>query len=101
MAKYLLVYKTDEAARARMAEATPEQAQAGMDAWMAWFGKAGSAVLDFGSPVTATGDADVNVGGYSVVEAEDTAAVAALLEGHPHAEVGTIDVHELLAIPGM
>ena len=34
-----------------MAKATPEQAKAGMDPWMAWAGKAGKAVVDLGAPL--------------------------------------------------
>ena len=31
----------------------------------------------------------------------DEAAVQALLKGHPHLEIGTIDVHPFLPMPGM
>ena len=99
MAKYLLTYKgTGEP----MPEPTPEQGQAIMQAWMEWGGKAGSAIVDFGAPVAPIGGADKTIGGYSILEASDADALNALLEGHPHvAQGGTIDVHELQAIPGM
>jgi len=41
------------------------------------------------------------VAGYSIVEAPDADAAAALMEGHPHLEVGTIQLHEALEVPGM
>lgn len=98
MSKYLLLYRADQSAAVQMAESTPDQQQAGMEAWMAWFGKAGSAIVDGGSPV---GGGDGTIGGYSIVEADNDAAVQSLLEGHPHLEIGTIDVHPFLAMPGM
>lgn len=99
MTKYLLVYKTTGEP---MAEPTPEQGQAIMEAWMTWGGKAGPAIVDFGAPVTPVDSADATIGGYSILEAADATALAALLEGHPHvASGGTIDSYELEAIPGM
>lgn len=98
MAKYLLVYKT---AGEPMPELTPEQMEATNDAWMSWGGKAGPAIVDFGSPIAPVGAADATIGGYSVLEADGVDALQALLEGHPHvAQGGTIDTYEFLAIPG-
>lgn len=98
MTKYLLLYRADRTAAEQMAQSTLEQQQAGMEAWMAWFGHAGSAIVDGGSPV---GGGDGTIGGYSILEAADEAAVQALLKGHPHLEIGTIDVHPFLPMPGM
>ncbi|WP_162834657.1 YciI family protein [Amycolatopsis circi] len=97
MAKFLLLYRADESAAERMAQATPEQQAAGMRAWTAWFAKAGDAVVDGGAP-TAGGDG--TVGGYSILQADSADAVQGLLAGHPHAEIGTIDVLEILPQPG-
>jgi hypothetical protein len=95
--KYLILYRADVSAAEQMARATPEQQQAGMQAWMEWFGKAGDAVVDPGSPVS--GD-DRTIGGYSVLQAESRAALDKVLEGHPHTNMGTIEVLECLAPPG-
>ena len=98
MTKYLLVYKTSGEP---MPELTPEQMEATNEAWLSWGGKAGPAIVDFGSPVAAVDTADTTIGGYSILEAADAAALATLLEGHPHvAQGGTIDTYEFLAIPG-
>jgi len=94
MSKYLLLYRTD--ANAPAPELTPEQQQASMDSWMGWMGRAGESIVDFGSPVAG---GDGTVGGYSIIDAADDAAVQSLLEGHPHE--GPIDVLPFLAIPGM
>ena len=109
MTKYLLLYRSTVSAADQMAGATPEQAQAGMDAWMAWGGKVGSALTDLGSPtqnVATIGDGPATsgyVGGYSMMEAESTEALEALLDGHPHLMMpgNAIEVCELLPMPGM
>ncbi len=109
MTKYLLLYRSTVSAGDQMANATPEQAQAGMEAWMAWGGKAGPAITDMGSPtqtVATVGDGPTTsgfVGGYSLMEAETTDALTALLDGHPHLMMpgNAIEVCELLPMPGM
>lgn len=98
MAKFLVLYRADATAAEQMANATPEEQAAGMDAWMAWFGRAGDAVVDGGSPVMG---GDGTIGGFSVLQADSRAGAEALLADHPHREVGTIDVLEFLALPGV
>jgi hypothetical protein len=108
MSKYLLLYRSPVSAQDQMANASPEQAQAGMDAWMAWAGTAGPAITDLGSPValvdTVGGSepGDSFIGGYSIMEADSVEALRGLLEGHPHLMLdgASIEVHELLAMPG-
>ena len=100
MAKFLVLYRAEVSAQEQMAQATPEQAQAGMDAWMGWAGKAGDAIVDLGSPLAPVGGADATLGGYSVLQADSAEAVSSVLEGHPHLQIGTIDVHECLEMPG-
>ena len=51
MTKYLVLYQSSGSAAAQMATATPEQMQAGMQAWMSWAKKAGSALVDLGQPL--------------------------------------------------
>jgi hypothetical protein len=109
MKKFIVLYRAPVSAGEQMASSTPEQAQAGMDLWMAWAKKAGPALVDLGSPlgdpvsVGAGGPLGVHLGGYSVLQANDGAAVRKVLEGHPHLMLpgASIDVLEFLAIPGM
>jgi len=96
MSKYLVLYRSDASAQERMANATPEEAQAGMQGWMEWFGKAGDAIVDGGSPVSGE---DQSIGGYSVLQADSREALDAVLQGHPHLQVGTIEVLEFLPMP--
>ena len=109
MAKYLLLYRSPVSATEQMSGASAEAAQAGMEAWMTWAGKAGSAIIDMGSPVARAisvgadcGPGD-SIGGYSILEADSLDALEALLDGHPHLNVdgAAIEVHEFLPLPGM
>jgi hypothetical protein len=95
-----------------MASSTPEQAQAGMDAWMKWAEKCGDAIVDLGSPlgtakrVTPGGvsDSPSQAGGFSVLQGDSIDDVTALLADHPHFMTPgdpSIDVSEYLPIPGM
>src|SRR5262245_44329856 len=66
-----------------MAKASPEQAKAGMDAWMAWAKKARSAIVDLGSPLghptkvdsSSGARSDRSVSGYSILQAESSTAL--------------------------
>ena len=104
MTKYLVLYRSKMTAGEQMAQSTPEQAQAGMDAWMAWAGKAGDAIVDLGTPsavVEAGGDGGDPIGGYSILQADSHEALAAVLQDHPHRMIGDIQTLECLSIPGM
>ena len=98
MANFLVLYRADTATVDQMSQATPEQAKAGMDAWMQWFGAAGDAIVDGGAP---TQGPDATITGYSILKADDRAAAEALVADHPHRQMGTIEVYECLAMPGM
>ena len=102
MAKYMLFYNTTSAMRAQMAEIPPEQAAAGMQEWMGWGERVGSNLVDMGSPLVNEGDADVQVSGYSVIDADSQEQLDGFLEGHPHAAAGgTISTQRFMDIPGM
>ena len=110
MAKYLILYRSTSSVAEQMANATPEQAQAGMEQWMSWAGRVGDAMVDMGAPTDKVGSvgaspaSDSVVAGYSLLEADSFEALKALLDGHPHLQMGPeagIDVFELLSPPGM
>jgi hypothetical protein len=111
MKKYIVIYVSPVSAREQMAKATPEQAKAGMEAWMKWSGKAGKAILDLGAPLGNTAriaagkatDQKSDIGGFSIMQAESREQLTALLAEHPHFMMpgGSIEVHEFLPIPGM
>lgn len=105
MATFLVLYRSTVSAADQMATADAEAGAASMQAWMAWATRAGEAVVDLGSPTqtVAGGDsAGSFIGGYSILQAESTESVLQLLVGHPHLGWGgTIEVLEMLALPGM
>ncbi len=105
MSNYLILYRSSMTAGDQMAQSTPEQAQAGRDAWMAWAERAGEAVVDLGTPlevVEAGGDSGDPIGGYSIMQAESHEALDKVLKNHPHKEMGgTIETLECLQMPGM
>ena len=51
MKKYLVLYRSTMRAADIMASHTPEQGKAEMAAWMEWAQRAGSAIVDLGTPL--------------------------------------------------
>jgi hypothetical protein len=111
MKKFLVLYQSTVSAADQMANATPEQAKAGMDAWMNWAQHAGSAIVDLGSPVgqakhfsspTSSTTGNSHVGGFSILQAESSDALKTVLTNHPHfmAPGASIEVFEFLPMPG-
>lgn len=103
----MVIYHAPISAAEQMANATPEEMQKGMEPWMAWAERCGSALVDMGSPLVGgqkltkggQADSDRHVAGYSILEAADMAGAVALLKGHPHLEWGDgmeIEVHEVM-----
>ena len=112
MKKFLVLYKASQSGFEQMMKSTPAQQKAGMDAWMAWSQRAKSALLDMGGPLGKTtlvkkdGSASPSrndLGGFSIMQAESAEALAAQMREHPHFMMpdSTIEIVELMAIPGM
>ena len=109
MARYIVLYHADVTATEQMQQSADDGA-AEMQAWMEWAQRVGAALVDMGSPLGATtaetdeGSATVarsTAVGYSMLEAPDADAAAAMMAGHPHLRIGTIQLHQMLNIPGM
>jgi len=111
MKKFLVLYKAPAASFEQMMKATPEQQKAGMDMWRAWGQKAAALIVDMGAPlgkslrVTPAGSSPTknDLGGYSILQDESKEALADALKGHPHfmTPEGTIEIVELMPMPGM
>jgi hypothetical protein len=113
MSKYLVLYRSTVSASEQMSGGTPEDAQAGMELWMKWAGRVGSAMVDMGSPLSTVATVDASgsagsgsspfIGGFSVLEADSVDGLKKLLDDHPHfhAPGASIEVLEFLPIPGM
>jgi hypothetical protein len=111
MPRFLVLYNSSIPASEMLANITPEQAQAGMNSWMAWAGKWDGAIVDMGSPIgngrrVSKGEvstAPLPVTGYSIVEAQSADAAVEIFRDHPHFETPSetsIDVLECLPVPG-
>lgn len=106
MTKFLVLYRSTSAAAEQMAAADPASGAESMREWMEWAASAGDAVIDLGSPTQTVANPDPGatsfIGGYSLLQADSAETLQTVLQGHPHlAWGGTIEVLELLPIPGM
>jgi hypothetical protein len=106
MAKFMAVY-TGKAGGARPDEATVAK---GMQAWGEWMTRHAGRIVDAGGPlgktkkVSAAGIADAqnNLVGYIIVEAEDHEAAARMFERHPSFSIfpgEAVEVMPCLPIP--
>ena len=106
MAKFLAIYT------GKPGTAPPDQAAIakGMQAWGEWMARHAGEIVDSGGPlgktkkVSAAGIADAqnNIGGYVIVEAQDHETAARLFEGHPHFTIfpgDGVEVMPCLPIP--
>jgi hypothetical protein len=103
MGKYVLAYKGGGMA------ATEAEQQAAMEAWGAWFGSLGSAVVDGGNPFATSkvvaSDGSVSDGdgsgltGYSIVEADSLDAAAGMAKGCPILSGGgAVEVYQTINV---
>jgi hypothetical protein len=105
MAKFILLYKGPATPQA---DITPEVGQQLMQAWDAWMGKVGNALVDGGAPFVGNSTAVLGDGstksasdlnGYTVVEAPDINAAKSLVGGNPFLDDGTanfaVEIYEL------
>jgi hypothetical protein len=84
----------------------PAMAKEAKAAFGAWLSKAGKAVVDPGAPVHSAArvskvspSAQVEIGGYSILQGETLDEVKAVLETHPFVgRGGTLQVFEVLAV---
>jgi hypothetical protein len=105
MSKFMILYRAQASAREQMANATPEQMRAGLEAWRVWATKVDYAIADLGSPLAHTthvgaGAASTDgVAGYSIREAGSADEVESILEGHPHLTMPGTSIEVLEIIP--
>jgi hypothetical protein len=103
MAKYILVYKTDN----EWTNLPKDQVIKMMQAWGEWLGSMGSAVVDKGEAfkfggksVTADGitEADNKLSGYTIVEAATFDEALGFAKNSPAAQRGSVDVYEAFGV---
>jgi hypothetical protein len=91
MKKYLVLYNSPVSAREQMAKASPEQAKAGMQAWMNWAEKNKQSIVELGAPLeAAAGITNVGVSknkstvsGFSILKADSLDSISSMLRDHP------------------
>jgi len=107
MKKFLVLYEAPATAMEQMAKATPEQAKQGMDLWMKWKNANDKAIVDLGMPlgkgVHLKKGATSLVVGYSIIQAASMDAAKKVVDNHPHfhTQGGSIEIFEMLPMPGM
>jgi hypothetical protein len=89
--------------------ADPEAAQKMLAAFQAWVGEVGTAMRDPGAPLAAAktvsadsevdGQAGAQIGGYTLIEAEDLAEAVSLVRSHPFlSRGGSLQVNEAVSV---
>jgi len=102
MGKYVYVYKGGQLA------GTDEEREAAMQAWGAWLGGLGSALVDVGNPFGpsaavradgSNGSADSGLTGYSILEAGSLDDAVSKAQGCPvFAGGGSVEVYETFEV---
>ena len=105
MANFVLLYSGGG-----MPESEAEQADVNQ-AWGAWFGRLGSAVVDAGNPFTPTAKSIASAGtvsngpvgtlatGYSIIKADSLSAAVEMATGCPQLQSGgQISVYEIFPV---
>ena len=110
MGRYIVLYEAPLDVAERFAQATPEEAAAGVQMWVDWAQKIGPALVDPGKPlgnavrVSAGGSRQTgsNIIGMSILQAESMDGALSMVNGHHHlhwAEDCEILVLEEMPIP--
>jgi hypothetical protein len=94
MKKYVVFYHASKAAMEQMGKKSPEDKSKGMEKWKAWAKNCGESLFDMGTPlangqkISSSGKSpsDMNVMGYSILQAEDMEKAEAVLKGNPFLE---------------
>jgi len=109
MPKFLILYVSEKPAEQQM-NASPEDVKKGMEPWLAWFKRQGSAIVDQGNPTgkpfalnkkgVAKAHAD-KITGYTILEAKDKEKVKAMVIDNPHLDQPKSSIEILEIMPMM
>jgi hypothetical protein len=102
MKKFLITYH----GAGMPANPDPEMMKQVKAAFGAWLGEAGHAVVDPGAPIRVVGQVakdapapHVEIGGYTILQADSVDAAKAILAKHPFVgRGGTLQISEVLAV---
>ena len=108
MKRFIAIYNTPVEAAKAYAQASAEEKQKGMEAWMTWKAKNEKHIVDFGAPLMPGESLDENnnwsnasstANGYSILQAESMNELKSILNDHPHtaSNVGaSIEIKEFM-----
>jgi hypothetical protein len=110
MHRFVVLYRAPQNVAQRFAEASPEQAQQGMQLWDDWASKMGPMLLDPGKPLgnpvdvkpTGAAKSNTDVIGMSIIQASSMDEALEMVKDHHHlrwADSCEITVLEEIAIP--
>ncbi len=110
MRRYVVLYLAPKTVAERFAQATPEEAQKGLQLWLDWQTKIGTGLVDPGKPlgnamkITDKGvtKSDSKVIGMSILQANTMDEALEMVKDHHHlhwAEECEIDIIEEVPIP--
>jgi hypothetical protein len=110
MHRFIVLYRAPQNVAERFAQATPEDAQQGMQLWVDWAEKIGPALVDPGKPlgnavrVQASGasSSDTDIIGMSILQAASMEDALDLVRNHHHlswADSCELTVLEEMPIP--
>jgi hypothetical protein len=112
MGRYIVLYEAPLDVAERFAQATPEEAMAGMQLWVDWAQRIGPGLVDPGKPLgnairvtdRGTSITESNIIGMSILQAESMDEALVMVKDHHHlhwAENCEILVLEEMPIPEM
>jgi hypothetical protein len=110
MHRFIVLYRAPQKVAERFAEATPEQAQQGMQLWVDWASKMGPALLDPGKPLgnavdvqpAGAAESGTDIIGMSIIQANSMTEAVEMVKDHHHlhwADSCEITVLEEMPIP--
>ena len=92
MHRFIVLYQAPLQAAERFAQASPEEAQQGVQAWVDWAGKIGTALVDPGSPLgnarritrSRVSETRSTIIGMSILQAETMDDALDMVKDHHH-----------------
>ncbi|MEC3918808.1 hypothetical protein [Nocardia sp. CDC160] len=92
MNRYIVLYYAPLSVAERFAQATPEQAAAGLRLWTEWSDRIGTGLLDPGKPLgnarrvtpTRISETDSEIIGMSILQADSMARALDMVRDHHH-----------------
>jgi len=110
MTEFLVLYHASKSAKEKFGEMSPEEMSKTMEAWMKWAENCGEHLVDMGAPLgngkhldtTGSTSSSSEVGGYSIMQADNVAKIEELLKENPHLKWGNgfyAEIHEKMPLP--